>query len=104
VADAAVLCDAAVRELHGQGHSVSIERVADRGLAPLIAALRQRSQRPAPGIACAAQAVFVPLLLLIDRNGRIVRPVIPHDGCGQPQQQVLDALEHVPWVTTHSPS
>jgi hypothetical protein len=45
------------------------------------------------------QLVIVPLLLLIDQQRHIVRPVIPSDGCGQPQQQVLDALQHIPWVT-----
>jgi hypothetical protein len=48
---------------------------------------------------CPAQLVIVPLLFLIDGQGHIVRPVIPTDGCGQPQQQVLDALQDIPWVT-----
>jgi hypothetical protein len=99
VADAAVLCDPAVVDVtHGGGHASSIKRVADRGLAPLAAALRQPSARPSSGTICAAQLVIVPLLFLIDGDGQIVRPVIPTDACGQPQQQVLDALQHVPWV------
>jgi hypothetical protein len=102
VADAAVLCDPAVHELDGRGHAVYVERVADRGLSPLVAALRRPSERPTPGMICAADLVIVPSLLLIGQEGNIVRPVIPHDACGQPQQQVLDALRHVPWVTAHS--
>jgi hypothetical protein len=32
-------------------------------------------------------------------DGIQIRPVIPTDVCGRPQPQVLDALQHVPWVT-----
>jgi hypothetical protein len=99
VADAAVLCFLTVGGVHGQGHAVYVERVADRGLARLAAALRRPSERSAPGMARPVQLVIVPLLLLIDQQRHIVRPVIPSDGCGQPQQQVLDALQHIPWVT-----
>jgi hypothetical protein len=98
-AEAAVLCDPAVHLADGQGRAVDIERVADRGLAPLVAALRRPSERPEPGMICPAQLVVVPLLLLIDQEGQIIRPVIPADGCGQPQQQVLNALQRIPWVT-----
>jgi hypothetical protein len=99
VTDAAVLCDLTMHLVDGQGHVVDVVRVADRGLAPLVAALRQPSERPTPGMICPAQLVIVPLLFLIDGQGHIVRPVIPTDGCGQPQQRVLDALQDMPWVT-----
>lgn len=102
VADAAVRCDLTVRLLHGRGRVVYHEQVADRGLAPLVAALRRPSERPAPDVACPVQAIIMPLLFLIDRDGRIIRPVIPRDVCWQPQQQALDALQRVPWVTAHS--
>jgi hypothetical protein len=46
-----------------------------------------------------AQLFIVPFLLLTGQEGHIVRPVIPVDGRGQPRQQVLNALEHIPWVT-----
>lgn len=101
VADAAVLCRLTVRVVHGRGRVVYFERVADRGLALLVAALRRPSERPTPGMICTTQLVIVPLLLLIDQEGHIVRPAIPTDGCGRPQQQVLVALQHVPWVNEH---
>jgi hypothetical protein len=35
-------------------------------------------------------------------DGLLIRPVIPADVCGRLQPQVLDALQHVPWVTVHA--
>jgi hypothetical protein len=95
-AEAAVLCPLTMR---GRGHSGFPKQETDRGLAPLMAALRRPREPPTPGTACAAQAVPVPLLFLIGRTGRVIRPVIPDDACGRPQQQFLHALQHLPWVT-----
>jgi hypothetical protein len=102
VAAAAVLCPLTIRRLNGPARIVSPKQVADHGLAPLVAALRRPPEHLPPGTACAAQAVAVPLLFLISPAGHIVRPVIPSDACGRPQQQVLDALQRLPWVTTHA--
>ena len=96
VAAAAVLCLLTMRRLHGPAHTVSPRQVADHGLAPLVAALRRSPEHLPPGTVCAAQAVAVPLLLLISPAGQIIRPVIPSDGCSRPQQQVLDALQRLP--------
>jgi hypothetical protein len=35
-------------------------------------------------------------LFLIGRDGQIVRPVTPTDGCGLPQPELLAALQLVP--------
>lgn len=102
VAAAAVLCPLTIRRLHGPAHAVSRKQVTDHGLAPLVAALRRPPERLPPGTVCATQAVAVPLLFLISPAGQIIRPVIPSDGCGRPQQQVLDVLRRLPWVTTHA--
>jgi hypothetical protein len=102
VAAAAVLCPLTMRRLHGPAHVVSRKQVADHGLAPLVAALRRPPEHLPPGTVCAAQAVAVPVLFLIGPAGQIIRPVIPSDGCGRPQQQVLDALQRLPWVITHA--
>ena len=102
VAAAAVLCPLTMRRLHGPARTVSRKQVADHGLAPLVAALRRPPEHLPPGTVCAAQAVAVPLLFLISPAGQIIRPVIPSDGCGRPQQQVLDALQRLPWITTHA--
>jgi hypothetical protein len=49
-----------------------------------------------------ARLVFPPVLFLIDRRGQIAQPVIPTGGCGQPLQQILIAVQRVPWVTVHA--
>jgi hypothetical protein len=99
LAKSAVLCSLNIEPTHGSGLVAFTEQVADHGLAPLVAALRQRPGPPSPGIACAAQATVVAPLFLINADGQVIRPVIPTDACGQPEPQVLDALQHVPWVT-----
>jgi hypothetical protein len=99
LAKSAVLCSLNIELAHGSGPVVFTEQVADHGLAPLVAALRGRPGRPAPGTVCPAQLVVVAPLFLINADGQVIRPVIPTDACGQPQPQVLDALQHVPWVT-----
>jgi hypothetical protein len=98
-ASGAVLCAPSVNLVNGSGRAGFTERVADRGLATLVAVLQRPSAQLAPGLICAAQLVAVPVLFLIGRDGQIVRPVIPTDECGQPQPEVLDALQHVPWLT-----
>src|SRR5215471_240833 len=66
VAEAAVECVPALASLlHGHGHSGFTERVADRGLAPLVAALRRPSVPPTPGLFCPYPPP-APVLFLID--------------------------------------
>jgi hypothetical protein len=89
-----------VNLVNGSGHAGFTERVANRGLAALVAALRRPSAPPSPGLICAAQLVAGPVLFLIDRDGHIVRPVIPTDECGLPQSAVLGTLQHLPWLTS----
>jgi hypothetical protein len=103
-ASSAVLCDLTIKLTQGSGPAVITESVADHGLAPLVAALRRPSARPSPGTICPAQLVVVAPLFLINADGLLIRPVIPTDACGAPQPQVLDALQHVPWVTVHVPA
>ncbi len=96
---AAVLCPLVVRLVHEPGHVRYPRQEASHGLAPLMAALRLRPPPPTPGTACAAQAVPVTWLLLISRDGQVIRPVIPDGPCEQPLPQFLHALQHLPWVT-----
>lgn len=98
VADGAVLCELTTKPADGGDHIVFVKQVADHGLAPLIAALRRPSARPSAGMICPAQLVTVAPLFLIDADGLVIRPVTPANACGQPQQQVLDALQRVPWA------
>jgi hypothetical protein len=102
LANSAVLCGLTIMPAHGSGPVVFTEWVADHGLAPLVAALRRPSSRASPGTICPAQNVVVPPLFLISADGLLIRPVIPTDACGRPQPQVLDALQHLPWVTVRA--
>jgi hypothetical protein len=99
--DSAVLCPLAIKPVHGSGSVVFIEQVADHGLAPLLAALRRPSVRPSAGLICPAQLVTVAPLFFINAVGQVIRPAVPTDACGRPLPQVLDALQHVPWITVH---
>ena len=92
----AVSCGVDLEPIPGRGQwDVQVERRATTGLGPLVTALRQRSQPQ--GGACAVPATFVQLFDLIDGAGRAVQPRIPTDHCGEPQQQVLTALNQLPW-------
>jgi len=103
VAAAAVECVPALRNLaHRHGRPVFTKRVADHGLAPLVAALRSPPGQHTPGIMCPLPTPM-PVLFLFGRDGQIIRPVIP-DGCQIPLQQFLAALHSVPWVTVHVPA
>ena len=103
VAAAAVECVPAVAAVaHRHGRPVFTKRVADHGLAPLVAALRRPSGQPTPGVMCPIPLITVPVLFLIGRDRQIIRPVIAADGCQIPLQQALTALQRVPWVTVHA--
>jgi hypothetical protein len=103
VAAAAVECVPAPRSLaHRHGRPVFTKRVADHGLAPLVAALRSPPGQHTPGIMCPLPTPM-PVLFLFGRDGQIIRPVIP-DGCQIPLQQFLAALHSVPWVTVRAPT
>jgi hypothetical protein len=104
VAAAAVECVPALRNLaHRHGRPVFTKRVADHGLAPLVTALRPPPGQPTPGIMCPLPTPM-PVLFLFGRDGQIIRPVIPVDGCQIPLHQVPAALHSVPWVTVHVPA
>jgi len=97
------LCATVVRLVRGREHVVFSERAADRGLGPFGAALRLPSARPTPGVVVSCPVQLVTLVVfLIDRDGQIIRPVIPTGGCELALRQVLAALGHVPWVTVHA--
>jgi hypothetical protein len=98
VAHGAVLCALTTKPAQGGDHIVFVKQVAGHGLAPLVAALRRPSAGVSPGMICPTQLVAVAPLFLIDADGLVIRPAIPTDACGQPQPQVLDALQHVPWM------
>jgi hypothetical protein len=80
-------------------------------VATLLAALRLPDVPPfpvpsagdvAPGHACTADGYLPPRLVLLDGQGRWVRPGIPRDDCDKPRAEVSAALDEVKWtrVTT----
>jgi len=76
-----------------------VKQQADHRLAALIAALRRRSVRTPSGVACPTVGYLDPSFALIDRHGRISRPALPVEECGQPRPAAITALAHLPWVT-----
>lgn len=97
---AAVRCMSQSRMVPGDGEwEFADAQRADSGLAGLLTALALPSQKPPTGteIACAAVGMLLPPFALVDAHGAIVDPVLPHDFCGTPLKQVLDAMDAVPW-------
>ena len=94
-------CGDEVRAVSGQGKWwFRIEERADTDAAGLVAALRRPDEHRPPGTACPDLAFGVPYFALIDASGTAVRPRVPADGCGQPQRQVLAALQGLPFWET----
>lgn len=86
---------------HDGEWTVLAEEHATSGLAAIVAALRSTPPPPPPGeIACASDLPIDPWFLLVDRSGRVVLPVIPHDrACDKPIYLPLDKL-HFTTVST----
>src|SRR5579884_127464 len=99
---AAVRCEFPIRTVPGDGEwQFADAQRADSGMAQLVAALRLPSQTAAPGalIACPAMGMAMPPFALVDAKGNIVSPLLPHDVCGFPLQQVTKAVDALPWRT-----
>jgi hypothetical protein len=93
----AVRCSSELRTVPGNGVWQADEAdVADSGLAPLLAALKLPSAPSTQGI-CTAVGFVRPNFALVDAGGVVVRPKLPEDGCGVPFEQVLTALNALPW-------
>jgi hypothetical protein len=91
-------CVEQVQTLAGRGKwTVLLTQRADTPAEDLLAQLRQPADPPA-GI-CSAILVLRPYFALVDTAGNAVRPTIPTDGCGQPKQAVITALEALPFHT-----
>ncbi|GGQ43823.1 hypothetical protein [Couchioplanes azureus] len=99
---AAIICAGGPqRRPDGGQDAVAIEdRVND--VATLLTALRLPDEPPlfepaddddSPITACTMDLVVPPWLVLLDAEGRWVRPGIPFDACGKPRVEVLTAVE-----------
>lgn len=103
---AAVRCgEGTQRRTDGGTDAVAVEERADE-VAALLAALRLPDApppEPSDGeLSCTADAYLPPRLVLLDSQGRWVRPGIPRDACDKPLAEVTAALDELRWtrVTT----
>ena len=94
-------CSDEVRAVSGRGKWwFRVEERADTGAAELVAALRRPDEPRPPGTACPGLGFGVPYFALVDASGTAVRPRVPRDRCGQPQRQVLAALQELSFGET----
>ena len=98
---AAVQCKDEVETVPGDGTwDTALAQRASSGLSALITALRTPStQTLPPNTACGGVGVVIPDFALVDVQGRIVRPSLPYDACGEPLTSALDAERALPWKT-----
>ena len=68
------------------------ERAGD--VTALLGALRLPDEEPTDG-ACTMDLPHVPFLVLLDEQGRWVRPGVPVDACGKPRQEFRTAVEQL---------
>jgi hypothetical protein len=99
---AVVRCEVELETIAGDGTwNVALAQRATGDLSALTSALRTPSSS-APtgsGYACASVGEAVPDFALVDAQGRIVLPGMPHDACGELLTPVFDALNALPWKT-----
>ncbi|MEU4242720.1 hypothetical protein [Actinoplanes sp. NPDC026619] len=87
----AVLCRTAPLMRPGGGEDLeAVEERAD-DITALVAALRLPDEPPTNG-ACTAEGWIQPYLVLLDADGRWIRPGVPVDGCHKPRLEFRDAF------------
>src|SRR3954454_569673 len=90
-----ITCDTQERSTPSAGEwTYRVEKHASDGLDAVVAALRSTpGPRPTGNYACASVFYPDPWILLVDRSGRAVLPVVPHErACDQPIALGLDRL------------
>ena len=95
---AALRCVTGDKEIPGKGLylTATLER-SDGDLRALAAALRQRPGHVASGTMCPMIAMVPPQVVLIAKDGSMVRPKFPVNGCGTIGSSALRALNALPW-------
>ncbi|HTU74427.1 MAG TPA: hypothetical protein VMG38_13000 [Trebonia sp.] len=91
-------CLSTTTAVPGQGlyYSATLER-ATSDISVLAAALRQPSRRQPAGTMCPMIAMIPPQIVLIAKDGSMLRPTFPVTGCGLIESPVTAALNHMPW-------
>jgi hypothetical protein len=93
-------CVSTTTAVPGKGlyYSATLER-ATSDISVLVAALRQPSRHQPAGTMCPMIVMIPPEIVLIARDGSMLSPTFPVDGCGLLQTPVTAALSHMPWQT-----
>jgi hypothetical protein len=97
---AVLRCLSTTTAVPGKGlyYSATLERATSH-ISVLVAALRRPSTREPAGTMCPMLAVVPPEIVLIAKDGSMLSPTFPVDGCGLPQSPVTAALNQMPWQT-----
>ena len=91
---AAVICGTEQQKRPGGGSDlVAVEERAD-DLTALVRTLRLPDEDPTD-LPCTSEAPFVPWVVLLDEQGRWVRPGVPADECGKPRHEVRTAYDQL---------
>ena len=80
---------------------VALGQRATGDISALVTALRTPSSSAptATNFACSAVGYLLPNFALVNAQGEVVRPSLPHDGCDQPLSVALDAVNALTWKT-----
>jgi hypothetical protein len=93
-------CRSEVREVPGEGSwTFQVTEHAETSVASVasLVELLRGSSAALTADACRAMLVIPPYVLLVDAEGRAVLPAVPTDECGQPRQEIIDAVEDLPY-------
>jgi hypothetical protein len=97
---AAIRCVSNYQTLPGKGEwLVATLQRADKGLTQLTNALRQPAGHLQPRTICPEYVMLPPRIVLVDAAGKMVRPRLPVNSCGNTSGQVMAALAALPWQT-----
>ncbi|GIE86480.1 hypothetical protein [Actinoplanes regularis] len=98
---AAVVCGMSMRERPGGGWEMVAEEARVDDLTTLLPALRLPDEA-ATAAACTDDLPAVPWLVLLDSDGRWIRPGIPIDACGKPRGEFREAFGKLATTTVRS--
>jgi hypothetical protein len=94
----ALRCVTGTKEIPGKGvfFTATLER-SDGDLRALATALRQPPGHVAQGTMCPMIAMVPPQVVLMAKDGSMIRPKFPLDGCDMIASPALRALNALPW-------
>ncbi|GLW35010.1 hypothetical protein [Actinoplanes regularis] len=99
---AAVICGVAPRKGPAGGREIVAEEARADDLTVLLPALRLPDEAAAFEVNCTLELPAVPWLVLLDSEGRWIRPGIPTDVCGKPRTEFREAFPKLTTTTVRS--